>query len=121
MWNKKGESKLGCLIYLLFFAYAGYILFQVTPMMYKKAEMENQLEVVAKAYYQLKDRPELMYKMILDKARELDLPITRQDIEIKRKRGEVEVAVYFDMEVDFIFTKKVFELRPSASMPVYDF
>ncbi len=121
MLKNRGESKIGCLIYLLIFAYFVYLSFQLVPVYYKREELRSQLDLVARAYYQLKHRPEAMYNMILKKARELDIPLTRKDIQIKRRRGEVEISAEYEVEVDFLFTKKVFVMRPSASMPIYDF
>ncbi|BBB32112.1 hypothetical protein TTHT_0526 [Thermotomaculum hydrothermale] len=121
MLNKRGESKIGCLIYLVIFAYIGYLLIQVAPVFYNKEELRDQLDIAARSYYQLKDRPEVLYNMILKKARELQIPLRRQDIRIKIRRGEVEISAEYEVEIDFLFTKKIFVMRPSASMPIYDF
>ncbi len=121
MWNKRGESKIGCIIYLLIFAYVIYLSIQVVPILYKNEELRQQIDVAAKSYYQLKNRPHLIYKMILDKARDLGIPLSKNDIRIQLRRGEVEISAEYDVEVDFLFMKKPFTMHPSASMPIYDF
>ena len=121
MWNKRGQSKIGCLIYLVVFAYFVYLSFQLVPVYYNREELRDQLDIAARSYYQLKDRPEVMYNMILKKARELNIPLRREDIRVRLRRGEVEISAEYDVDVDFLFTKKTFVMRPSATMPIYDF
>ncbi len=121
MLNKRGESKIGCLIYLLVFAYFVYLSFQLVPAYYKREELRDQLDIAARSYYQLKDKPEVMYNMILKKAQELEIPLRREDIQVRLRRGEVEISAEYDVEIDFLFTKKIFLMKPSATMPIYDF
>ncbi len=121
MMKKKGQSKLGCLIYLLIFAYIVYLAIQVVPILYNNEELRDQLDLAARSYYQLKDRPDMLYRMILKKARELNIPLSRDDVYIQLRRGEVEIGADYDVDIDFLFMKKKFTMHPSATMPIYDF
>ncbi len=121
MLKNKGQSKIGCLIYLLLFAYFIYLSIQLVPAFYKNEELRDTLDIAARSYYQLKDRPEVMYNMILKKAREQYIPLKRNDIRVQLRRGEVEISATYDIEIDFLFMKKKFKMHPTATMPIYDF
>jgi len=124
MNRQKGESRLGCIFYILVIVYLAIIGFQIVPVMYNNLELKQGMggmEEVAASYNQFRGRRSEMKKILVKKARSLDLPIRAEDFKIIKRGKNVEVSAHYKVEINFLFTKKKISMDPEVSKIVYNF
>lgn len=97
--GQAGEGQLGCVIGLAFLAVALFLAFKLIPVKVKAAGIR---EVVVNEGKSAGTHPnERIRKAILDKAEEVDLPVSDEDIEIKRTGNLIEIDVDYVVPIKF--------------------
>lgn len=95
--RESGEGQMGCLIGLIIFAIAVFIAYKMIPVKVKNAEIRQVVLDEAKSGH---DDARIIGN-ILYRAREENLPITEDNIKIRRGGGLIDVAVDYDVPIDF--------------------
>ena len=121
MKKQKGESRLGCILYILIVLYIAIMAIQVVPVLYNNLQLKDEMGQVAASYYNFHGHREKIYKILTDKAHELDLPIDKKDIKVMKRGKNIEISVKYDVEINFLFMKKKIKMNPEVSKLVYSF
>jgi hypothetical protein len=121
MKMQKGESRVGCILYILIVLYIAIMAIQIVPVLYNNLQLKDEMGQMASSYYQFHGHPEKIYKILTDKARALDLPIGKKDFKILRRSKSIEISAHYEVEVNFLFMKKKIKLNPEVSKPAYNF
>jgi len=121
MKKQKGESRLGCILYILIIVYIAIMAIQVVPVLYNNLQMKDEMGQLASSYYNFHGHQEKIYKILTDKARELDLPIGKKDIKIMKRGKSIEISAKYDVEINFLFMKKTIKMNPLVSKPAFSF
>jgi len=118
---RDSSSKFGCILNIVIFVYAIFVLFQVVPALYNKVELESAMDRVARTYHTYRNEPQKMKVIIFEKAKNLEIPLSGRDITIKRRAKSINITATYQVEFNLLFTKKKWTFNPKASAPVIDF
>lgn len=117
-WRRqRGDVPIGCIIGLILLLFVVLIGIKVVPVMIKFGELQEEIEDVADRGNRWDYTDERMRNRILEKAEELDLPVTTKDVKIERSDKWIKIWVNYDYAVDFpgytyVFHKRHYENRP---------
>lgn len=116
-FRQRGEGQFGCLVGLVLLLLAGMVAYKMIPIKVKAAELRETVVDEAKSAGQHTDKR--MTQAILEQANELGLPVTPDDIEIERKRGEVRVEVQYTVPVEFPGYVYQWHFRHTTQNPIF--
>jgi hypothetical protein len=115
--RERGESQLGCLVGLILLGLAIFIAWKMIPVKVKAAELRQTVVDEAKSAGTHGD--DRIKAAILAKAKEDDLPVTEQDINIVRGNGEITVTVTYTIPVVFPGYTYHWHLEHEARNPIF--
>ncbi|NOZ13538.1 MAG: hypothetical protein GXO69_07810 [Acidobacteria bacterium] len=124
MEKQKGESRLGCILYILLVIYVVIIGFQVIPLMYNNLQLKQGMggmEEMAASYNQFRGHMASMKKNLAKKGMDLGLPVTPDSFKIIKRGKNVEISAHYEVEINFLFMKKKISMNPEVSKIVYNF
>jgi hypothetical protein len=97
--RERGEGQFGCLVGLVILLAAGLVAYRMIPIKVKAAELRDVVIDEAKSAGQHRDSQ--MRRAILAKAEQLELPVSEEDITIRRRPTDVTVEVTYTVPVEF--------------------
>ena len=115
--RERGESQFGCLIGLILLALAIFVAWKMIPVKVKAAELRQTVVDEAKSAGTHND--DRIKAAILAKAREDNLPVTEQDINIVRGNGEITVTVTYTIPIVFPGYTYNWHLVHEAQNPIF--
>lgn len=118
--SERGESKLGCILYLLIAAYVGWLVIVMVPVYYNDLQLKNEMGQVASSYTQFNRNHNRIKEVILKKAIDLELPVDKTNIRIRPIKNAVEISVRYQVRVNFLFMKKDLQMNPTVAKPYYN-
>ncbi len=124
MKKQKGESRLGCILYILAVIYVIIVGFQVIPVMYNNLQLKQGMggmEEMAASYNQFRGHLAEMKKHLAEKGNELGLPVGPNSFKIIKRGKNVEISAHYEVEINFLFMKKKISMNPEVSKIVYNF
>lgn len=97
--KRRGEGQLGCIVAALVVAIGGLVAFKAVPAKVKSAEFYDfiidQSEVSGTV------PGEAIRKRILDKAEELDIPLDKKDLIVKKGADRIQVSYKYTLPLEF--------------------
>ncbi len=100
--NMHGDSKLGCLIYLLILGLIVYVGFCWGKSQWNFESMKEVAnETVKFAVEQREINYEMIKQTLLEKAKEIDITVYEEDIEISENESSLTIDVYWDTPIAF--------------------
>ena len=115
--RERGEGQLGCLVGLILLALAIFVAWKMIPVKVKNAEVRGVIVDEAKSAGTHSD--DKIKAAILFKAREDDLPITEDDIKIRRVASEITVEVDYTVPVEFPGFTYQWHIHHVATNPIF--
>ena len=115
----RGAGKIGCLLWLAVLALIGYFLYKVIPVKVATSTFYDFMQEEA-AFGSIREPKQLMLEL-LAKARELELPITEENLKIKRTRENITIEAHYVITVDFFngWKKYVWKFDQVVSRPTF--
>ena len=96
--RESGEGQFGCLVGIVILLVAAVLAYKLIPVKIKAADMRDTIVDEAKSAGQYDEGA--IRKHILQKAKELEFPVTEENIEISRKSTYVIIDVKYTVPVD---------------------
>jgi hypothetical protein len=115
--RQRGEGQVGCLFGLVVLLIAGLIAYKMIPVKVKAAEMRDAVSDEAKSAGQHSDK--FIAAALLQKAQSLELPVTENDIEVKRANSEIRVDVDYTVPVKFPGYTYQWHFHHRAENPIF--
>jgi len=115
--RERGEGQLGCVIGLLFLLVAIFIAYKMIPVKVKAADLRQTVVDEAKSAGIHDDG--YILREILRKAEELELPVTKDNVEIRRHANEIKVEVHYTVPVVFPGFVYQWKFRHTAENPIF--
>ena len=114
-----GESRIGCIFWLIVVFFAGYVCWQMVPIQMKSVDM-NQFIVraVERSSIQARNNDKALRKAIMDQADELKLPLKNEDLFIKRTGARINVRATYTVPINLIVTTWNWELKHDVERAV---
>lgn len=102
--RERGEGQFGCLVGLVLLLIAGLVAYKLIPVKVKSAEMRDAVVDEAKSAgrHQNERMGEIIKKNLLEKAKQLELPVKPEDIMAERTQNSyVRIEVKYTVPVKF--------------------
>jgi hypothetical protein len=115
--NQRGDVPVGCLVGGVVMLIVVLIAIKAAPIMINVGEMDKQISILADRANRSDYKDPRILKTILREAEELDLPVTKKDVTIKRTSSRIKITVVYDKEIEFpgytyVWHKKHYHERP---------
>ena len=113
---QRGEGRVGFLVALVA---AGVIIFlgvKIIPVRITAYEFRDTLREEAR-YGAVRDDEAKVIKRILDKADELEIPLERKNLTVKRTPGEIVVRATYEQPIDLKVTTYVYRFDAKERAP----
>jgi len=117
--TERGEGNLGCFLWLLVLVLVAIVLWKAVPVKMANAELYSYMEDLTK--FAPNESEAQLRKMILNKARELNLPVKAKQIQVERSRDRIKLrctytillelpGYTYEWKVDHLVDRAVFYL-----------
>ena len=117
--RERGDVPVGCLVGLVVLGLAALVAIKAAPVMINIGEFDSEISVLADRANRIDYNDKRIMRDILDKADELDLPVTKKDVKIERSRSRIKVTVVYQKEIDFGFYTYVWNKRHYEDRPLF--
>lgn len=97
--GQSGEGRLGCILWLALLGVGVLICYKAIPVKIASAELYDFMDEQAK--WAANTPPEVIKARILDKAKELDLPVDPQNVSVERYGDNVKMRASYMVELEF--------------------
>lgn len=99
----RGDSKLGCLMWLVLVGFGAYVALQIIPAKMKAAELEKFMTLQAE---QSASFPvETIRAKLLARIEEMGLPVDKKAVHVQRVGGRIRVEYSYSMPINLLVTK----------------
>ena len=115
----RGEGRIGCILWLAVLGLIGYGLYKVIPVKIKTSTFYDFMQEEA-SFASIRDVKQLQ-KEILAKAIELELPVTEENLKIKRSRESITIEAHYELTIDFFggWKKYVWKFDQVVERPTF--
>ena len=115
----RGKANIGCIIWLGLVVLVGYVLYKVVPVKIATSTFYDTMQEQA-SFGSIKSTQQIEFA-ILQKARELELPISKENLIIKRAKEAITIEAHYELTIDFFngMYKYVWKLDPVVSRPLF--
>lgn len=115
---ERGEGNLGCIVWLLVLAIAVMISWKMIPVKVNNAELVDYMTEVAQ-FQSAQKTPEEIKLIILARAGELGIPLTKENIVVTKTRDRVRMTVDYTMPVQFPGYTYNWHFRHELDRPIF--
>ncbi len=98
----RGDSKLGCLGWLLVLGFAAYVGSQAIPAQIKAAELRKTLAGLAE--HSAEDPIERIRSRVLVRVKDLGLPVDKKALEVERTGGRIRISYRYSIPIHLVLT-----------------
>ena len=97
---ERGEGKLGCFLWLVVLALAGLIAYQAIPIKLASAQLYDYMDDQAR--FGARTSAGNLKSMVLKRAQELDLPVTKDDLTVTKSGGMIHMRCKFTAPLNIL-------------------
>jgi hypothetical protein len=99
MRRQSGQGKIGCMLWILAFGICAMVAYKMVPIKIRSAELADFM--VEQAKWGRRATPEALKKSIVDRARDLELPLDEDDVKVERVRERIRMEATYTVPVEF--------------------
>lgn len=115
--RERGDTNIGCILWALLLVAAAVFLWRTVPVKYANASLYDHMEELAKFSH---DRNvDQLKKGILDKARELDLPVSPKQVWVEKTGDRIKMRCTYTVPVDLIVFTWEWKVDHVVSAPIF--
>lgn len=97
--RQSGEGKLGCIVWVLLFTIATMAAVKMIPIRVAVGELTDYASEQAK--WAGGSESDAIKNRLYNKARQLDLPLSKEQITVEKRAGKIRIAMNFTVPVEF--------------------
>jgi hypothetical protein len=116
--SQKGEGRIGLIIALIVVAVAIFLGMKIIPVRISAYEFRDTLREEAR-YAAVRDDDATVAKRIMTKAQELEIPMKRSQLELRRTTGEMIITAHYEQPIDLKVTTYVYKFRATERAPLF--
>jgi hypothetical protein len=117
--RRQGEGKIGCILWALVFVIAALVAWKMIPVKINSSQLYDFMEDEAK--FAAGNSNEQLKKRIVEKARELDLPVKDEDCSVEKANDTIKMRCVYQVPVEFPGYTYVWKFDHQLSRPIYIF
>jgi hypothetical protein len=116
--RQKGEGRVGFFIALIIVAVVVFLGIKIIPVRISAYEFRDTLREEAR-YAAVRNDDEKVAVRIMEKAKELEIPLKRNQLKIRRTTGEMIISAYYDQPIDLKVTTYVYKFKATEKAPLF--
>lgn len=116
--SERGEGNLGCILWLVALTISITIAWKAIPVKMKSAEMYDFLDDRAK-FAALSTPPEELEKQILERAKQLEIPLRKEDVKVERRTDRIYMEIEYTLPVELPGYTYQWHFRQTLDRPVF--
>lgn len=116
---ERGEGNLGCILWLVALGLAVLIAFKLVPVKIASSQLYDQMVELAK--HAAEAPPDAIAKAILAKAKELDLPLAKDDVHVERVGDNIRMRATYTVPVDILGYTYLWHFDHQVNRPIFIF
>ena len=116
---ERGEGNLGCILWLAILGLAILIGVKMVPVKVATSTLYDFMEGQAK--FAANMAPEVIAKSIVDKAHELELPVTKEDVHVERVGDNIRMHAVYTVPVEFPGYTYLWHFDHQVNRPIFIF
>jgi len=115
----RGAVNFGCIVWLALLGLIAYGLYKVVPVKIATSSFYDAMQEQA-SFGSIKSVQQIEYEL-LTKARDLKIPVSRENLTITRKREAITIEAHYEIELDFFngAYKYVWKFDPVVTRPLF--
>jgi hypothetical protein len=115
----RGAASFGCIVWLVLLAVVGYALYKIVPVKVASSAFADFLQEES-SFGSIKSVPQIQAE-ILAKAREMSIPVNKDNLTIKKTRESITIEAHYEMTIDFFngAYKYVWKFDPVYTRPIF--
>jgi hypothetical protein len=115
--REHGGARLGAIIWLVLFVVVVMISKEAIPVKIRSSQLEDFMIELAK--FSTKETDERLKRRILEKADELQLPLVKEDVTVKKTAGRVRMRATYEITLEFPFYTYVWHFDHNVDRPIF--
>jgi hypothetical protein len=116
---ERGEGNLGCIFWLIVLGLAVLIGVKMVPVKVATSQLYDYMEEQAK--FAATASPDALAKSIVSKAKELELPVTKEDVRVERVGDNIRMSAVYTVPVDFPGYTYMWHFDHKVNRPIFIF
>jgi hypothetical protein len=115
----RGSGKIGCFVWLAVLGLIGYGLYKVIPVKIATSTFYDFMQEEA-SFASIRNVQQLQ-KEILAKAKELAVPVTEENLKIKRTKESITIEAHYEITIEFFggWKKYVWKFDQVVERPTF--
>ncbi len=115
----RGEGRIGCLIWIVIIGFIAYGLIKIVPVKIANSSFDDAMTEQA-SFGSIKSVKQ-MEADLLDKARDLGVPVTKDNLTITKTRERITVEAHYEVVIEFFggAYKYVWKRDPLVERPLF--
>ena len=116
--RERGEGRLGLLFALALLGTGIFLGVKIIPVRINAYEFRDFVQEECR-YAATRNNDAEIFKRIIDKAKELEIPLDRKNIQMERTTREMIITAKFEQPIDLKFTIYVFKFDQKERAPLF--
>jgi hypothetical protein len=116
--RERGEGRVGFLISVIVVAIAIFLGMKIIPVRIDAYEFRDHLREEAR-YAAVRHDDKTVATRIMQKAKELQIPLDRKNLKIKRSVGEIIISASYEQPIDLKVTTYVYRFNEQQKAPLF--
>jgi hypothetical protein len=116
--NERGEGRVGLLIALALLGIGIFLGVKIIPVRVNAYEFRDFVQEECR-FAATRNNDAEIYKRIIDKAKELDIPLDKRNVTLERTTREMIITAKFEQPIDLKFTKYIFRFDQKERAPLF--
>jgi hypothetical protein len=116
--SERGEGNIGCILWLLLLGVAILIAWKAVPVKMQSEELYDYMDELAK-FGAAHTTTEDLEKQILNRARELHIPLDKKNVKVERNGDRVYMEVEYTIPVELPGYTYQWHFRQTLDRPIF--
>ncbi|MFQ5526256.1 MAG: hypothetical protein ACE5GX_08340 [Thermoanaerobaculia bacterium] len=113
----RGDSKLGCLVWLVLLGFGVYVALQIIPAKMNAAELEKFMTGQAERHG---EAPIAQIKShVLQRIKDLELPVDEKALKVARGNGRLKISYPYTIPINLVVTTWDMPFDVSVDRPIF--
>jgi len=116
--SERGEGNLGCILWVLALGLVCLIAWKAVPVKIQSSELYDYMDELAK-FHSARTPPEELSKMIMDRSRQLGIPLEKSDVKVERNGDRIYIEVDYTVPLDLIGFTYQWHFHQKLDRPIF--
>ena len=115
--TQHGGARIGTVIWLLVFVVLVVVSKEAIPVKIRTSQLEDFMVELAK--FSTRESDEKLQIRILEKADELQLPVVKNDVSVRKAGGRIRMRAQYEIPLEFPFYTYVWRFEHNVDRPIF--